>query len=283
MKILVTGADGQLGKALVKLNGIRGICLRGLTKHECDVLNEEQVHQHITSFCPDAVIHCAAYTAVDRAEIEPDLCRAINIDGVRNVAQACLEVRAALMLLSTDYVFSGEGDTPYDVDDERKSLNQYGQSKIEAENCVMELEKYYIVRTSWMFGDGDNFVKTISRLAARRDKISVVCDQIGSPTFSDDLAPLLIQMLERAPCGIYHATNEGFCSWADLAMMSLQLQGLQTRILPVTSEEYCSCAQRPKNSRLSKNCLDQVGLKRLARWEDALERYIEKYGGRNRE
>lgn len=278
MKVLVTGADGQLGRALALCNDSTHSVL-GLSKEECDILDPMRIQRIIAELHPDAVIHCAAYTAVDLAEKEIEHCRRVNISGTANVAKVCDAYNIALMLMSTDYVFSGEGDMPYEVYQKRNPLNQYGRSKAEAEDIVRKLRKNFIVRTSWMFGDGSNFIKTICRLAQHNSQINVVADQIGSPTYAADLAPLLLKILEKRQYGIYHATNEGFCSWADLAKFSINIAHLEARICPVTSDEYGSPAQRPKNSRLSKKCLTNLGLERLPHWEDAVIRYLTKLKG----
>ena len=277
MKVLVTGADGQLGKALMRCKSEKyEIC--GYTQAMCNVTDAARVYKIIGKEKPGIVIHCAAYTAVDRAETEPEICRAVNVEGTKHVLAACKQFDTAFMLLSTDYVFSGEGTEPYHVDEAPKPLNQYGISKMQAELLTTQWEKHYIVRTSWMFGEGSNFVKTICALAQKKNTISVVADQIGSPTYAEDLAPMLLRLASGKPYGIYHVTNEGFCSWAEFAQYIVHTKGLPAQIQSVTSEEYSSKAVRPHNSRLSKNCLTSVGLQRLPPWQDAVTRYLHEMG-----
>ena len=278
MKVLVTGADGQLGRALMRCKSKKyEIC--GYTQEMCNVIDADRVYKIISQENPDLVIHCAAYTAVDRAETEPEICRTVNIEGTKYVLEACKQFDIAFMLLSTDYVFSGEGTEPYDVDAVTKPLNQYGMSKAQAEILTAQWQKHYIVRTSWMFGDGRNFVKTICSLAEKKSTISVVSDQIGSPTYAEDLAPVLLELASSKQYGTYHATNEGFCSWAELAQYIVHIKGLPVQIQAVTSEEYGAKARRPHNSRLSKDCLTRVGLRTLPSWQDAVTRYLHEIGG----
>lgn len=277
MRTIVTGADGQLGKALAKLHGPE-VELFSLSCDRCDVTDSQQVQRWMNEIQPDAVIHCAAYTNVDRAEREPDICRKINVDGVQIVADVCEKIGAKMILLSTDYVFDGMSETPYETDALTAPLSEYGRSKALAEKIVEAKNNTFIVRTSWMFGDGANFVRTIARLAQTRDTIDVVNDQIGSPTFAEDLALLLLQMIQDSAYGIYHATNEGFCSWAELAQEVCGILELPMEIRTVSSEEYGSPAKRPKNSRLSKACLAQCGYHRLPHWKDALRRYLSQGG-----
>ena len=278
MKILITGADGQLGRALQKQTN-EGVELIPLGIDKCDVTNQRTVDTLFDELRPDAVIHCAAYTAVDRAERDPEQCRMVNVYGTENVAEACVQFHSALMLLSTDYVFDGKSQIPYETESVRNALNNYGRSKIAAEDVAGGVPEHYIVRTSWMFGDGDNFVKTVVQAGRKLEKLDVVDDQIGSPTYSEDLAPALLKILSEQAFGTYHITNEGFCSWADLAEESFRLMGFQTSVARVTSEQYNSPAKRPHNSRLSKVSLDKAGIGRLPHWKDALRRYITKYRG----
>lgn len=273
MKIMVTGGEGQLGRALKKcLSDYEYII--ALDAALCDVTNPEHISNAFCTFRPDFVIHCAGYTAVDRAEIENEICRKINVYGTQNIAEACRAADIPLMLLSTDYIFDDNGTIPHEVNDKRKALNNYGQSKIDAEDIVMTLHKYYIVRTSWVFGDGRNFVKTIYNLGQISSVINVVDDQVGSPTYSEDLAVAIYELIKKAPFGIYHITNEGLCSWADLAEKVIELTHLNAKIKRVSSDEYPSKAKRPLNSRLSKKVLDKYNVSRLENWEKALIRYI---------
>lgn len=276
MKIIVTGSKGQLGTDVVAeliANGIEPI---GADLPELDITDSDAVDSFISQNGADAVIHCAAFTNVDIAETDKETCRRINADGTLNIARSCAKHDMKLLYISTDYVFSGEGETPFETDCLTAPCNYYGISKLDGEKAVREnCEKYFIVRISWVFGEnGKNFVKTMLRLSGERDEITVVNDQIGSPTYTKDLSKLLCNMIVSDKYGIYHATNEGFCSWAEFASEIMKLSGAKTKIIPVTSNEYKSVAKRPANSRLSKNSLDNNGFERLPHWTDALERYL---------
>ena len=275
MKIIVTGAKGQLGSDVVlQLNKIGAEAveadLPGL-----DITDGNAVEAFIAQSGADGGIHCAAYTNVDTAETERELCGRINADGTRNVARACEKHGIKLLYISTDYVFSGEGTEPFEVNSPKVPCNYYGVSKLEGENAALaECLKCFVVRISWVFGEnGKNFVKTMLRLAKERDEITVVCDQIGSPTYTKDLAVLLCQMIASEKYGVYHATNEGFCSWAEFAQAIMDYSGASTKITPISSAEYKSVAVRPANSRLSKKALDANGFERLPHWQDALKRF----------
>jgi dTDP-4-dehydrorhamnose reductase len=277
MKVLVTGVKGQLGYDVVKVLEARGISCKGVDIEDFDLTNELAVSRYIRDFAPTAVIHCAAYTAVDRAEDDKDLCYAVNVTGPENIARVCKEIGAKMLQVSTDYVFDGEGDQPFEVDSVKAPKGQYGLTKSLGEDKVMELlSDYFIVRTAWVFGvNGNNFVKTMIRLGKEREELTVVCDQFGSPTYTPDLAVLLCDMILTDKYGVYHATNEGYCSWYEFACAIMQEAGLSARVTPVTSEQYASKAVRPKNSRLSRTSLDQAGFERLPTWQDALKRYVE--------
>ena len=276
--ILVTGAAGQLGADVVNELKKRRIVCAGIDIAELDITDTNAVWEYMTKQKPQSVIHCAAYTAVDKAEDEPELCMSVNADGTENLALACRETGAEMIYISTDYVFSGDGDEPYETDAPTAPQSVYGKSKLAGEEAVRRhLDKYYIVRTSWVFGqNGANFVKTIMDLSKTKDEINVVCDQIGSPTYTPDLAILLCDMALSAKYGIYHATNEGFCSWTEFATEITRLSGSPCKINPIPTEKYPTNAVRPKNSRLSKTSLDNAGFIRLPGWQDALWRYIEK-------
>lgn len=277
MKILVTGATGQLGYDVCRVLLQRGIEHIGVGTAAFDITNRESTQAFIENYHPDAIIHCAAYTKVDLAEDEAERCMRVNAEGTRNVALACRECGAKMMYISTDYVFPGTGSTPWETDAPTEPLNVYGHSKLAGEQAVQELlERYFIVRTSWIIGEhGSNFVKTMLRLAENHDSLCVVDDQIGSPTFTADLAPLLCQMIETEKYGVYHATNEGFCSWAALAEAVFRLSGKRVTVHGVSTEEYGAKALRPKNSRLSKASLDTGGFARLPVWEDTLTVFFE--------
>ena len=276
MRVLVTGVKGQLGYEVCRELTARGIENRGTDIDDFDLTDEKAVMEAISAYRPDAVVHCAAYTAVDRAEENEDVCRAVNVDGTRFVARACRAVDAEMVYFSTDYVFSGTGEDFYEVDSPKGPQSVYGRTKLEGEEAVREtLEKYFILRISWVFGiNGGNFVRTMLRLSNDHDTLRVVNDQIGSPTYAHDLAPLICDMLATEKYGTYHATNEGVCSWAEFAETIMKAADRPTRIIPVTTEEYGAKAARPLNSRMSKKSLDEAGFARLPSWQDALRRYL---------
>lgn len=276
MKILVTGAGGQLGFDVVKQLQARDVECQGVDFADFDITDAQATESYIKDYKPDVVIHCSAYTAVDKAEDEPEKCWAVNVDGTENIAKACQEIDAKMIYISTDYVFPGTGEHFYEVDDATGPLSVYGKTKLAGEEAVKKwLQKYYIVRISWVFGkNGNNFVKTMLRLGKEREELSVVCDQIGSPTYTADLAPLLCDMAATDKYGIYHATNEGVCSWAEFAAETFTLAGMKTCVKPIVTSEYPTKAKRPFNSRLSKKGLDEAGLARLPVWQNALQRYL---------
>ena len=274
--ILVTGITGQLGFDVVKELERRGVEVVGTTRNELSLTTEAGAKDFILEQKPEVVIHCAAYTAVDKAESESELALTVNGFGTRWVAEACREVGAKMIYVSTDYVFGGDGRTPYEVHDEKKPVNIYGYSKLLGENSVSTiLERHFIVRVSWVFGiKGKNFVKTMLRLAETKDKLRVVNDQIGSPTYTVDLARLLADMAGTEKFGTYHASNEGFCSWADFAKEIFEQAGLSVEVEGIPTIEYPTPARRPFNSRLSKKSLDEAGFERLPTWQDAVKRFL---------
>ena len=276
MKVLVTGAKGQLGTDLMNELAKRGIEGIGVDVEEMDITDAEACRRVIQASGADAVIHCAAYTAVDAAEDNVELCRRINGEGTRNVAQACKEADVKLMYISTDYVFDGQGTRPWEPDDERHPLNVYGQTKYEGELAVEERsDKYFIVRIAWVFGvAGKNFIKTMLRLGKERGAVSVVDDQVGSPTYTHDLARLLVDMIQTDKYGRYHATNEGLCSWYEFAKEIFRQAGMDVPVTPVSSSEFPAKATRPSNSRMSKEKLSDNGFERLPAWQDALGRFL---------
>ena len=276
MKVLVTGVKGQLGYDVVNELEKRGHTAIGTDVEEMDITDEGKVREVLDTEKPDAVIHCAAYTAVDAAEDNVELCRKINAEGTENIAKACKELGCKLLYVSTDYVFNGEGERPWKPDDEREPLNVYGQTKYEGELAVEKyVEKFFIVRIAWVFGiNGKNFIKTMLRLGEDHDELTVVADQIGSPTYTYDLARLLVDMIGSDKYGRYHATNEGLCSWYDFAVEIFRQAGMDVRVRPVTSEEYPAKAKRPHNSRMDKAKLEENGFERLPDWKDALGRYL---------
>ncbi|MCL2365864.1 MAG: dTDP-4-dehydrorhamnose reductase [Oscillospiraceae bacterium] len=274
--ILVTGKNGQLGSDVISQLHSRNIDCLGIDVCELDITDSQAVRTFIEKIKPRCVIHCAAYTAVDKAEDEPELCMSVNADGTRYIAQACRDIGAEMIYISTDYVFSGDGNTPYEVDDPKDPLSMYGKSKLDGELVMTEcLLNCYIVRTSWVFGlNGNNFVKTMLNLANSRDEISVVCDQIGSPTYTPDLAKLLCNIALSGKYGVYHATNEGFCSWAEFAEEIMRERGSSCKINHIPTSQYPTKATRPHNSRLSKLSLVSAGFERLPSWNDALKRFL---------
>ncbi|MDY2636417.1 MAG: dTDP-4-dehydrorhamnose reductase [Phascolarctobacterium sp.] len=298
MKVLVTGVNGQLGHDVMNelaKRGIEGIgsdlkekyigveddsAVTTMPYVSLDIVDDEAVIKVIRGIMPDAVIHCAAWTAVDDAEIDKnkDKVLAINAVGTSNIAKACVAVRAKLLYVSTDYVFNGTGIKPWQPYDTTCPVNFYGNSKLKAEKFISEyMTQYYIVRTAWAFGaNGNNFVKTMLSLGKKYDTLRVVDDQIGTPTYTYDLARLLVDMIETDKYGIYHATNEGgYISWADFAKEIFKLAGYSTKVVPVSTLEYgLSKAKRPLNSRLDKSCLLKNGFCPLPSWQNALARYI---------
>lgn len=276
MKVLVTGVRGQLGYDVVNELEKRGHAAVGVDIQEMDITDARAVRRVLTETCPDGVIHCAAYTAVDAAEDNVELCRQVNAAGTENVAAVCRDLGCKLMYISTDYVFNGQGTRPWEPDDEREPLNVYGQTKYEGELAVEQLEKYFIVRIAWVFGvNGKNFIKTMLNLGRTRDSLTVVDDQIGSPTYTYDLARLLVDMIETEKYGRYHATNEGLCTWYEFACEIFKQAGIQVKVTPVASDQYPAKAKRPMNSRMDKSKLTANGFRPLPPWQDALGRYLE--------
>lgn len=279
MKVFLTGVSGQLGYDVAKTLDAREIDYVGVSSKELDICDRGAVMTALADYAPDVVIHCAAYTKVDLAEDEPEKCWNVNVDGTRNIAEACRQLGAKMVYISTDYVFPGEGDEPYEVDDPVRPLNTYGRAKLAGELVVQSfLEKYFIVRTSWVIGQhGSNFVKTMLKLAETHREVTVVDDQIGSPTFTMDLAPLLCDMIMTEKYGVYHATNEGYCSWAELACAVFKAADTDISVLPVTTAEYGkSKAERPYNSRLSKRKLVENSFNSMIDWHDTLTIYLNK-------
>lgn len=282
MKVLVTGVTGQLGYDVAKVLQRRHIEYKGVGSRDMDLTNADEVHRVITDYHPDAIIHCAAYTAVDKAEDEYEKCMSVNSDGTIAVAEAAEEIGAKLVYISTDYVFEGQGNLPFETTDEKVPLNMYGLSKLFGEQAVQMISsRYFIVRISWVFGvNGNNFVKTMLRLGKEKEQLTVVSDQWGSPTYTADLAPLLCDMIETEKYGVYHATNEGITNWAEFAAAIMKEANLPCKIIPITSDQYPTKAVRPHNSRLSKRSLDEAGFRRLPDWHDALRRYIGAIAGK---
>lgn len=276
MNILVTGVSGQLGHDLVIELTDRGHHVTGVSSKDFDLTDPAAVRAFLLDLRPDAVMHCAGYTAVDRAEDDAERCDLINRGGTEAVARTCAELGCKLLFISTDYVFPGDGLHPWEPDDLPRPLSVYGMSKYLGEEAVRKyVPKHFIVRISWLFGvNGKNFVKTMLRLGSERQQLTVVNDQIGSPTYTKDLSVLLSDMIVTERYGTYHASNEGFCSWYDFACAIMEASGLSAKVLPVSSDQYPSRAKRPSNSRMSKDKLTEMGFCRLPSWQDALRRYL---------
>ncbi len=276
MKVLVTGYAGQLGYEVVRLLESRGIPCKGVDQADFNLTDAGAVLDYVQQYAPDVIVHCAAYTNVDKAETEPEICAAVNGMGTLYMVRAALSVGAKMVYISTDYVFPGTGDQPYGIDDPYGPKNVYGVSKVQGEDAVRSLmTRYYILRTSWVFGkNGRNFVRTMLRLGAEKKELRVVADQIGSPTYAKDLARVICDMIPTEKYGIYHVRNEGFISWADFAKMIMEKSGLSCRIIPVSSSEYVTLAKRPLNSRLSGDRLQAAGFAPMPPVSDALDRYL---------
>jgi len=272
MHVLITGALGQLGRDVVLECQRRNWETIGVDIEDFDLTDRAATLAFLESAAPDCVIHCAAYTAVDKAESEPEQARAVNELGTGYIAAYCAAKGIWMIYVSTDYVFDGSGDLPHEVDEPPAPLNVYGTTKLAGERVVQKLcAKRMIVRTSWVFGNyGSNFVKTMLRLGAERPELRVVNDQIGAPTYTVDLARLLCDMAARPVKGIYHASNMGECSWAEFAKKIFELADLPCRVIPIPSGEYPQAAQRPKNSRLSPKALIEANFAPLPPWESAL-------------
>ncbi len=274
--ILVTGANGQLGSDVCEILKSENRDYIPTDVESLDITNINEVKAFFEVHKIDCVIHCAAYTAVDKAEDEKEKCFAVNETGSLNLAVCAEKAGAKMLYVSTDYVFKGEGEKPFNTGDPKGPLNAYGESKLAGERAVLEnCKKSFVVRTSWVFGEKNtNFIATMLKLSKTHDEVNVVCDQIGSPTYAKHLAALLCEMAKTDKYGIYHATNEGFCSWAELAKETFLIAKTGTKVNPVSSSEYKTKAKRPLNSRLSKVSLDDGGFKRLLPWRDAVKEYL---------
>ena len=283
MKVLVTGYAGQLGYDTVRMLESRGIECRGVDMQDFDLTDSRAVRDFVQSYRPNAIVHCAAYTNVDKAESQPEICAAVNGMGTVNIVRAALSVGAKVVFISTDYVFPGTGDQPWKINDAYGPRNVYGMSKVQGEDAVRSLmTRYFILRTSWVFGkNGKNFVRTMRRLGAEKKELSVVCDQIGSPTYAKDLARVICDMIATDKYGIYHVRNEGFISWADFAKMIMEKADLPCRVIPVPSSEYPTPAKRPLNSRLDGSKLIEAGFAPMPSVENALDRYLDEIKDEN--
>ena len=281
-RFLITGFKGQLGYDIVRELKERGeYDYLALDKDEMDITNREQVLEIVRNYKPDVIFHCAAWTAVDKAEDMEEMVRKVNVEGTKNLVDASIEVGAKIMYMSTDYVFDGRKsyDETYKEDDEVKPMSIYGQTKFEGEEEVRKNPNHFITRISWVFGiNGNNFIKTMLKLAETKKELNVVCDQIGSPTYTVDLAKLLVEMSYTDKYGTYHVNNDGYCSWAEFAKYIMESNGKSTKINPVTTEEYLEItgtkqAYRPRNSKLDKSKLVENGFEMLPSWQDATDRY----------
>lgn len=283
MKVLVTGVKGQLGFDVVNELKKRGHTAIGVDIEEMDITDKVSVKKVINEVKPDGVIHCAAWTAVDAAEEEENISkvRNVNAKGTENIAKVCKALDIKMVYISTDYVFDGQGTEPWKPDCKNyKPLNVYGQTKLDGELAVSNnLDKFFIIRIAWVFGiNGNNFIKTMLKLSDKYDTLRVVNDQIGTPTYTYDLARLIVDIVETDKYGYYHATNEGgYISWYDFACEIFKQAGKNVNVIPVTTEEYgLSKAARPFNSRLDKSKLVEMGFEPLPTWQNALERYLKK-------
>ena len=275
--IIITGNKGQLGFDIEKICKLRQLDFWGIDINELDITNQAMVNAFFNQHKFETLIHCAAYTAVDHAEDHPELCFRVNTEAVMYLVDACKRHDVKLIFISTDYVFGGDKEGVYQVDDETAPLSIYGKSKADAEAYLQaKLTKYYIVRISWAFGlNGKNFVRTMLRLGKEKAEIAVVSDQIGSPTYTKDIAPLLVEMSQTEQYGIYHATNEGYCSWAEFARYIMEKSGRKTTVKDILTIDYPTKAARPINSRLSKDKLVENGFSRLPSWQSAIDRYLQ--------
>ncbi|WP_461202264.1 dTDP-4-dehydrorhamnose reductase [Anoxybacillus sp. TBDG-1] len=278
MKVVVTGAKGQLGTDVVHLLADRGYEVYGYGREELDITNFDQVKQVITEIRPDVVIHAAAYTKVDLAESEPDQAFLINAYGTRNVAVVSEAVGAKLVYISTDYVFDGMATTPYNEFAPTNPLSIYGKSKLAGEQFVRDLHsKFFIVRTSWVYGKhGNNFVKTMLKLAQERDELMVVHDQVGCPTYTVDLSNCILEMIQTEKYGVYHVSNSGNCSWYEFAKAIFEEAGIEVKVNPCTTKEFPRPAPRPQYSVFEHLALRLNGFKVMSNWRDSLRVFLGK-------
>lgn len=275
MKYLITGGTGQLGHDIVKELISRGeLNYLAPTTKEMNITNKDEVEKVILGYKPDIIFHCAAYTAVDKAEEDRENCYNVNVNGTKNIVEVAEKINAKVVYISTDYVFDGTKEGIYEIDDKTNPINYYGYTKLMGEKEVQQLNDYLIVRISWVFGEnGKNFVKTMLNLAETKTELSIVSDQIGSPTYTKDLSKLLLDMIENNKKGLFFATNEDFCSWYEFAEYIFKINNINIKLNKVLTKDYKTLAKRPLNSKLSKNKLDEEGLTRLPSWQDAASRF----------
>ncbi|MFZ3590405.1 dTDP-4-dehydrorhamnose reductase [Bacillus sp. DJP31] len=277
MKVVVTGANGQLGQDVVKVLTEQKHVVIAADRSQLDITSKEAVYAFMEQVKPDAIIHCAAYTNVDKAEEDQEAAHLVNALGTKYLAQAANQVGSKMVYVSTDYVFNGEASVPYEVDHPTSPLGVYGETKLAGEEFLQEhLERFFIVRTAWVYGVyGNNFVKTMLRLGKERGEVGVVHDQVGSPTYTVDLARFLVELMESEKYGTYHASNEGVCSWYEFAVEIFKQARLDVKVNPLTTEQFPRPAARPKYSVLSKDRINKEGFTPLRNWQDALAVYLD--------
>ncbi|MEK3992179.1 dTDP-4-dehydrorhamnose reductase [Robertmurraya sp. FSL R5-0851] len=276
MLVLVTGVNGQLGYDVVKELTAKGHEAVGVGRSELDITDESAISSYVQNLSPEAIIHCAAYTNVDAAETDQEGAYKVNALGTKYLAEAAKFVGAKMVYVSTDYVFDGAGTEPYEVNHPTKPLGVYGETKLVGEKFLQEtLEKHFIVRTAWVYGiNGNNFVKTMLKLGQDRKELGVVYDQVGSPTYTVDLAKFLVELIDSEKYGVYHASNEGVCSWHEFAVEIFKQAGMEIQVNPLTSDQFPRPAARPKYSVLSKKKIEEEGFTPLRDWKEALREYL---------
>lgn len=277
LKFMITGVNGQLGHDVMMQLKEMDFDVIAPIRDEFNLTDKNQVENYIIKEKPDVIIHCAAYTAVDKAEDEKDLCYSVNVEGTRAVVEAAKKINAKVVYISTDYVFDGLGQEPHSEEKETNPVNYYGYTKEQGEKIIRDLiDKHFVVRTSWVYGlNGNNFVRTMIKLAGSRNEINVVSDQIGAPTYTKDLAEFIVKLVQTNNYGTYHGVNEGYCSWYEFAKSIFVKTGIEMNVNPISTEDYPTRAKRPLNSRLSKENTTKAVLDRMPHWEDALTRFIE--------
>lgn len=275
MKILITGANGQLGKELTRqMQGEHTLFLYDVDT--LDIADRQAVEVVVAQDKPDVIINAAAYTNVEKAQDQPQLALAVNAVGAENLARACKNHQAKLVHISTDYVFDGNAQTPYEEWNTPNPLSVYGSSKLWGEKLIQEIGgSYFILRTAWLYGDGNNFVKTMLRLAAEKEEISVVADQFGTPTYTKDLANVIGELMKTDYYGLYHASNEGVCSWCEFAQTIMKLANKNTRIVPITTADFAVKATRPQYGVMNNTLLEMRGLNTMRPWQEALVDYLD--------
>jgi dTDP-4-dehydrorhamnose reductase len=282
--VLVTGAQGQLGKDLVDLLKVSGYTVFAMGRSELDIINEEKVNNIVSTIKPEVIVHCAAFTHVDRAELEPDTAFLINAMGTRNIAIAAERHQSKLIYISTDYVFDGCSNSPYHEFSPTSPINIYGSSKLAGEKMIHDFHsRFFIVRTSWVFGgNGSNFVKTMLKLSTEKEQLKVVNDQFGCPTYTVDLSKCILKLMETNKYGIYHVSNAGNCSWFEFAQEIFRQTNHSITLEPCTTDEFPSLATRPKYSVLNHMGLRINGFDPMPHWKNALERFLQNNGSKQK-